>query len=131
VPIMKSACAFLAAVALWGCAQSEPAAPLQPTNPPTDSGDVWILLMVVDPYGVCIPGATIQVVAGQDVGAPITQETPCEVWGDWGGVEYRHLTAGVPMTLRATATGYATEEKTITPRGGPVSAIFFAPLPLR
>ena len=128
---MKSARSFLAALALWGCAQPEPTAPSPPENPPTGSSDVWIWLMVVDQTGACIPGATIQVVAGQDVGEPITQDTPCDVWGEEGGVEYHHLTAGVSMTLRATAPGYAVEKKTITPLGGWVSATIFAPLPLR
>jgi hypothetical protein len=127
---MKSARTFLAAVALWGCAQPEPTAPSPPENPPTGSSDVWIWLMVVDQSGVCIPGATIQVVAGQDVGEPVTQETPCDAWAYSGGVEYHNLTAGVRMTLRATAPGYAAEEKTITPVGGSVSAIIFEPLPL-
>jgi len=85
--------------------------------------------MVVDQGGACIPGATIQVVAGQHVGEPITQE-PCDAWAYSGGVEYHNLTAGVPMTLRATAPGYAAEDTTVTPASGPVSAIIFAPLPL-
>lgn len=127
---MKSAFTIFAALALWGCARSDPTAPLQPQDPATGNTDVWIWLMVVDQGGRCIPGATIQVVAGQDVGEPITQETPCDAWADSGGVEYHHLIAGVRMTLRATAPGYATEEKTITPAGGWVSAIIFAPLPL-
>ena len=86
--------------------------------------------MVVDPSGACIPGATVQVVAGQAVGNPIKQETPCGVWDYAGGVEIHNLAAGVPMTLRATAAGYAPQEMTITPYGGAQSAIIFAPHPL-
>jgi len=86
--------------------------------------------MVVDPSGGCIPGATIQVVAGQAAGEPITQQTPCSVWDYAGGVEWHNLTAGVSMTLRATAPGYAAEELTVTPFGGAQSAIIFAPRPL-
>jgi len=86
--------------------------------------------MVVDQTGVCIPGATIQVVAGQDVGEPITQETPCDAWAYSGGVEYHKLNAGARMTLRAAAPGYAAEDTTVTPGSGPLSAIIFAPLPL-
>ena len=138
---MKPNLTILAALALWGCAQSEPTAPAQtrpidsapsspPENPATGSSEVWVWLMVVDQAGVCIPGATIQVVAGQDVGEPITQETPCDAWAYSGGVDYHHLIAGVRMTLRATAPGYAAEEKTITPGSGPMSATIFAPLPL-
>jgi hypothetical protein len=86
--------------------------------------------MVVDGSGGCIPGATVQVAQGQAVGEPITQETPCSVWDYSGGVEYHNLTAGVSMTLRATAPGYAVEEKTITPFLGPQTAFIFAPRPL-
>lgn len=87
--------------------------------------------MVVDPSGACIPGATVQVVAGQAVGDPITQQTPCSVWDYAGGVEYHNLAAGVSMTFRATAPGYAVEEKTITPFAGPQTVIDFAPRALR
>jgi len=136
---MKLALTILTAVALWGCAQAEPTSPTvaktpstsPATTPPTGSADVMIWLMVVDQSGVCIPGATIQVVAGQAVGQPIAQETPCSVWDYSGGVEYHHLSPGVSMTLRATTPGYVTEEKTITPVEGPVSVIDFAPLPVR
>ena len=83
--------------------------------------------MVVAQSGACIPGATVQVVAGQAAGNPVTQETPCSVWDYAGGVEFHNLTAGLPMTLRATAPGYAAEEKTITPFGGAQEAIIFAP----
>ncbi|HEY5417972.1 MAG TPA: hypothetical protein VIK41_24215, partial [Gemmatimonadaceae bacterium] len=133
---------FLAALALWGCAPSEPTTPLRSTDsphpspppppeiPPTGSSGAWIWLMVVDQTGLCITGATTQVVSGQHVGGPVTQETPCNVWGYSGGVEYHGLTAGVAMTVRATAPGYATEEKTIYPGGDAVSAIIFEPLPL-
>ena len=91
---------------------------------------VWIWVMVVDSTGVCIPGATVQIVAGQAVGNPTTQETPCTVWDYEGGIEYHNLIAGVSMTLRAAAAGYAAEEKTITPFGGPQTAIIFEPHPL-
>jgi hypothetical protein len=134
---MKPARTFLAAVALWGCAQSEPTSSqprgtesppsTAPENPPTGSSDVWIWLMVIDRTGVCISGATTEVVAGQHTGQPVTQQTPCDAWAYSGGVEYHELTAGVPMTIRATAPGYATEDTTITPGGGPVSAITIVP----
>ena len=91
---------------------------------------VWIWVMVVDPSGACIPGATVQVVAGQAVGNPITQETPCSVWDYSGGVEYHNLAAGVSMTVRASAPGYVAEEKIITPFGGPQTIIDFVLRPL-
>jgi hypothetical protein len=131
---VKFASGILAAWALSACAQPEPTFPSRvqsigsppsnpPSNPPTGSATVWIWVMVVDPSGACIPGATVQVVAGQAVGNPITQQTPCSVWDYAGGVEYHDLAAGVSMTLRATAPGYEAEERTITPFGGPQSVI--------
>lgn len=86
--------------------------------------------MVVEATGACIPGATVQVVAGQAAGNPVAQETPCSVWDYAGGVEYHDLAAGVPMTLRATAPGYATKDSTVTPSTGPQSAIILELRPL-
>jgi hypothetical protein len=124
---MKSAPAILAALALWACGTSEPTSVVRAgppsSNPPTGDSAVWIWVMVVDSTAACIPGATIQVVSGQAIGNPVTQQTPCTIWDDEGGVEFHGLAAGVPMTLRAAAAGYAMEDKTVTPFGGAQSAI--------
>jgi hypothetical protein len=83
--------------------------------------------MVVDETGVCIVGATVQVVSGQGLGQTITQTTPCDAWAYDGGVVFRDLTPGAEMTLRASAPGYATQEKTVVPSLGPQMAVLFAP----
>jgi hypothetical protein len=138
---MKSALTILAAVALWGCAQSEPTAPFlsgpidsppsdPPSNPPTANANAWVWVMVIDSSGACIRGATVQVVAGQAVGEPIAQK-PCSVWDYAGGVEIHNLISGVPVTLRASAPGYAPEEKTVVPFGAAQQAIIFEPHPLQ
>jgi hypothetical protein len=82
--------------------------------------------MVVDESGLCIAGATVQVVRGQGLGQSITQTTPCDAWGYDGGVVLRDLTPGVEMTLRASASGFAAQES-VVPAPGPQMAILFTP----
>ena len=132
---MKSALTILGAVALWACTQPEPSGPIlsgpidslpanPPSNPPT--ANAWVWAMVIDSTGACIRGATVQVVAGQAIGDPVAQK-PCSVWDYSGGVELHNLISGVPVTLRATAPGYAAQEKTDIPFGAAQEAIIFEP----
>jgi hypothetical protein len=83
---------------------------------------------VVAQSGVCIYGATVEVVRGQAAGQKMTQETPCDAWGYGGGFVFKGLRPGVPMTIRASAPGYVDLEKTITPTLGPQMAVLFAPV---
>jgi len=87
--------------------------------------------MVVDESGVCIVGATVQVVNGQGVGQSNTQVTPCDAWSYDGGVMFRDLTPDVEMTLRASAPGYAAQEKTVVPSLGGQMAVLFVPSRIR
>jgi hypothetical protein len=87
--------------------------------------------MVVDESGVCIVGATVQVVRGQGVGQSVKQTTPCDAWAYDGGFVFRDLTPGVEMTLRASASGYAEQEKIVAPSSGPQMAVLFAPSRIR
>ena len=82
---------------------------------------------VVDETGVCIDGATIQVVSGQRAGLSVPQTTPCTVWDYEGGVEIKDLAAGVAMTLRATMPGWIPLEKTVVPGEATEQAVIFAP----
>ncbi len=84
--------------------------------------------MVVDETGVCIAGATVQVVRGERLGATLTQTTPCDAWAYDGGFVLTDLTTGVEVTLRASAPGYAEQEKTFIPTSGPQMAVFLTPL---
>lgn len=129
---MRSAAAMLVALALCACGANEPMAVARtgpptdtPLDPPTGSPTAWLWVMVVEATGACIPGATVQVVAGQAAGNLVTQETPCSVWDYAGGVEYHKLVAGVPMTLRAAAPGYSTVDSTVAPTTGAQSATIF------
>jgi uncharacterized protein (DUF39 family) len=72
-------------------------------------------------------GATVTVVAGQALGRSLAQTTPCDAWDYSGGFIFEDLKAGVDMTLRATAPGFAPVERTFTPYVGPQMAVFLEP----
>lgn len=73
--------------------------------------------MAVDRSGLCIADATFEVISGQgSSGDIIRQETPCSVWDYGGGITLRNLTTGVAMTLRASAPGYNTVERSLFPK---------------
>jgi hypothetical protein len=81
--------------------------------------------MVIDGGGVCIEGATVLIVAGQSVGGTIVQQTPCDAWAYDGGFLLEDLTPGVEITLRASAGGWTTQEKTFLPMSrAAYSAVF-------
>ena len=87
---------------------------------------VWVMVVPEQGSGICILGAAVEVIAGQGLGQSATQE-PCDIW--WvGGITFNNLTPGVEMTLRASAAGYVSEEKTVIPtHGSPGALIFWLP----
>jgi hypothetical protein len=88
-----------------------PGSPISPASP-VASGPAFIWALVVDPSGVCIAGATIYVVSGPFAGHTFLQDSNCDAWAYSGGVTFAGLAVGVTMTLRATAVGYTSVEKT-------------------
>jgi hypothetical protein len=118
---MRSAAIALALSALVGCSNEAsvrlptvpgggPFSPVTPT-----SATLWVMVFEEHGPGICLPGATIQVVSETgDVGEPITQQ-PCGYWDYGGGVELKGLTPGVPVKLRASASGFISLEKTFMP----------------
>jgi hypothetical protein len=132
---MKFASIVFASLTLLGCSQESgqplPTAPGQPvpsTSPaPTPSSQAFLWVMVVEETGVCIVGATVEVVRGQGLGQRITQDTPCDAWDYGGGIVFRDLTPGVEMTLRTSASGYAAQERTVIPSLGAQMAVLLAP----
>ena len=90
--------------------------PAPPSPAPSPSGFLWV--MAVDGAGVCVPDATIEIVAGQGVGEIGRQTIPCAIWDYDGGVVFWDLTPGVDLTLRASAAGYQTQEKRVAPTAG-------------
>jgi hypothetical protein len=126
---MKFALIILATLTLSACAQDDtfhvPTAPgpLVPSVTTRSSTSLWG--MVGDETGLCIVGATGEVVRGQGFGQTITQTTPCDAWAYDGGVLFRDLTPDVEMTLRASAFGYVAQERTVIPTSGPQMAVLF------
>jgi len=55
------------------------------------------------------------VVDGQAKGQQRIQETPCDAWSYGGGFEFKNLIPGVALTIRASAPGWQTAEKTFVP----------------
>jgi hypothetical protein len=127
---MRLAPIILATSTLVGCSDgiAPSAAPTMPVAPTPVEGtpSAWIVAMVTedDGSGLCIQGATVQVVAGQALGRSETQTLPCDVW-DFGGITLDKLVPGVEMTLRASASGYLAQEKVVIPHSGPQSTLIF------
>jgi hypothetical protein len=139
---MTFALIIFVSLTLLGCSQesprsSLPAAPgppiptASPVPSPPAGSSTFLWGMVVDESGVCIVGAAVQVVSGQGLGQSMTQITPCDAWSYDGGVIFRDLTPGVEMTLRASASGYAAQQKTVVPSIGGQMAVLFAPSRIR
>ena len=131
---MKFPMTALIALTLVGCSPPAPSSPSpNPTTPTLDSPSPpgppaatngWIWAMAVERTGACIADATFEIVSAQGPsGDIIRQETPCSVWDYGGGIMLRNLTTGVAMTLRASAPGYNTVERSLFPKvGGTVEA---------
>ena len=126
---MRLALIILATVTLVGCSDGT-APPAAPTMPVAPTPSAWIVAMVAEDGGLCIQGATVEVVAGQAPGRSETQTEPCDVW-DAGGVTFQELVPGVELTLRASAPGYVAQEKVVVPRSGPQTAVIFTLTPSR
>jgi hypothetical protein len=102
---------------LLGCShEGTPTAASPPIMPaaaiPTPSALTSLWGMVVEQSGACVESAMVEVVRGQAQGQRMMQETPCDVWAYGGGFVFKDLTPGVEMTVRASAPGWSTEEKT-------------------
>jgi hypothetical protein len=74
-----------------------------------------VLLKVVESSGACIVGASVRVVSGQAAGQTREQQTICDAWSYGDEIEFKDLTPGVAMTIRASAPGYAPKDATVTP----------------
>lgn len=122
--LIGAACVVVATIA-FGCAEpSEPPTPLPPSGTHPDTvrgpgsgmqffaGPAFIWAMVIADSGACIPEGTIYVVSGPGAGVTFVQDSDCDAWGYSGGVMFTGLPVGATMTLRASAPGYSSIEKT-------------------
>jgi hypothetical protein len=92
--------------------------PTTPTPAPTAPAPVVFTSLagqVTDEVGICIEGATVKVIAGQRAGQELTQQMPCDYWENLGGFRFTDLAPDGQMTLRASARGYHSQEKTVNP----------------
>ena len=113
---MRASMVVVAATFSIGCSGSAAG----PSKLPT-TASLWG--MVVEPSGVCIEGASVEVMDGPALGQRIVQRTPCDVWADDGGFLLTGVIPGAAMTLHATAPGRARVEKVFVPMMGPSTAV--------
>jgi hypothetical protein len=111
---------ILTALLVIGCSgeTAPPTVPETTTAPPPNAVQAWLWGMIIEDSGACIPEATVEVRSGQARGRSVGQ-TPCDYWGYGGGFVFDSLTAGLEMTVRATAPGYGEKELTVLPGGAP------------
>ena len=64
-------------------------------------------------------------VGGQGVGQSVRQTTPCDAWSYDNRFQFKDLTPGVEMTLRASAPGWNTLMKTVIPHVGVQTGVIF------
>jgi hypothetical protein len=117
-PAMKVApIALVAGLTLLGCS-SETGRSIPPTTPSSSASSAHIWGFVVDPGGACVVGATVEVISGPGLGRRSTQTEPCSAW-DWeAGFVLSNLSLGAAVTLRASASGWSSQEKTLVPAPG-------------
>ena len=117
---------------LSGCSQSTMPVPTAPGPGATALAtqcSSTCTAMVVDQTGVCLTDATVRIVNGQSVGQILKQSTPCDAWSR-GGVDFKNLTLGVALTLRASAPGYLDQDMTVVPSAGAQTAVLLSPSPM-
>jgi hypothetical protein len=130
--MFRLAAVLSALVLCWCCANEQalttltspdslPAASSATTLTTTNSAS--IAGAVVDASGMCIANAIVEIVSGEGTGRRFAQVLPCDAWEI--GFGFSNLTPGVSFTIRASAPGYDSKEKTIVPSAGPSTSVVF------
>ena len=97
----------------------DPPAPAPPA--PVVTGIVWVVVLPEGGSGVCITGATVQVIVDGAVVQSKTQQ-PCDYWDPDYDLVFKDLPV-TGVTVRASAPGYLTREITATPSNGWITAV--------
>jgi hypothetical protein len=74
--------------------------------------------------GICVPGATVEIVRGQGLGRRVSQGS-CNYWDPDPDAAFTDLNADEELTFRASAPGYAATELTVLPRAETGKAVVF------
>jgi hypothetical protein len=118
---------FVTVVAI-GCSGEErstyPTAPTPsvaaaPAPIPDQLASVSVVVIETGGGGACVRGATVEVVSGQGLGRSVRQADRCSVWDPDYSANFKDMTPGAEMTLRASAEGYAPREVIVMPTPGP------------
>jgi hypothetical protein len=114
-PAVSALCVAVLALASSQCSSSSlPASPVATINSPAPAASESLSGFVVDVSGVCIAGATIEVVGGATNGAKTIQKTPCDAWSYSGGFAFTGVATDGSVKLRATAAGYGAAEVAVS-----------------
>ena len=122
---MRFASIICLTLSILGCSQNStqrsPTAPTPPVAtsppppalPPQPSNRYALWGVVVTPSGVCIEGATVEVVGGPELlGQKVAQTLPCDFRRTTGGFEFDDVPPAT-MSLRGSAPSYASQEQGI------------------
>jgi hypothetical protein len=118
---VRFAVAISMSLILFGCSGDNtpltaPGSPVTtvPVPPAPTAGSATLWVIVVQENGICILGAKVDVIVKDTVVQSATITEPCDAW--WvDGLFFKDLTPGVEVTLRASAAGYVSQEKTAMP----------------
>jgi hypothetical protein len=64
----------------------------------------------------CVDDVTIEIVAGHGIGRRVQQANGCTAYEPDFRATFDNVPAGVELTVRASAPGYAPAEKTVIPK---------------
>jgi hypothetical protein len=100
--------------------------PPDPSARPPEPTSLWVVVLLAG-NGVCIPGATVEIIRGPGTGRSVTQASAwvCSYWDPDYDAVFRGVNSGEELTLRASASGYYAQELTVVPKLGPQTAVPF------
>jgi hypothetical protein len=101
---------FAVIAALAGCNESLPTAPSPAGMPVDTSGQLYGTVFVLGSGGRCLPGATIEVLAGPAIGKMVRQD---QCLDEGRGYHLTGLTPGSAVKIGARAHGYWSQERSV------------------
>ena len=103
----------LLALSVMRCSGDSPTAPPAIGTPPSGVATATVFGFAHDEFGVCVPGAVVELLDGPRAGARVTQANPCgAIWDVDGGYSFSGLPVNTVVRIRASKPGYRTVEIT-------------------